>query len=245
MSKLNILVVEDEAIIAMHLCEVLEDLGYEPMGTVDNYEDAVEVISQSQPHLVLLDIMLGGEKTGIDIASFIRKNGPNIPFIFLTSHADRKTVEAAKKTQPNGYLVKPFRGEDVYTAIEMAVLNFGGKLETHGKELPRLIDDEDGFFIKEDHVFIKVKFGDICWIESAKNYLIIHTNLDSHKIRATFSEIIAKLPQAEFFRIHKSYLVNLLKITSSNKDVLVINEKILPIARGKWKELASRLSFEL
>ncbi len=235
MAKLNIMIVEDELIIAEHLSLILEDLGYEVAGIAADYQEAVAIVKSQRPDFALLDVVIDGRKSGIDIAHFIRKQSPQIPFVYLSSHADKKTVEAAKKTQPNGYLVKPFEADDVYTAIEMALLNFGGaagKAESNGELL-----DEEGFFIKEDHVFIKIHFSDIDWIESAKNYLLIHTPQTTHRIRATFGEIESRLPRDLFFRVHKSYLVHSQKITSTNGNFVVIKNKLIPVGRSKRKAL--------
>ena len=119
MKRKKILIVEDQLIITMDLEYMLEELGYEVCGICTTYEDAVSAIKVGQPDLLLVDIILSGQKTGIDLAHEINQTY-RIPFIFLTSHADRSTIEAAKSTKPAGYIVKPFNRNDVYASIEIA-----------------------------------------------------------------------------------------------------------------------------
>src|SRR5690606_27851093 len=112
MKKKKILIVEDQLIITMDLEYMLQELGYDVCGICTNYDDALSLIRTAKPDLISIDIILYGEKTGIDLAHAI--NGTYAPpFIFLTSHADRSTIEAAKSTNPAGYIVKPFTRNDV------------------------------------------------------------------------------------------------------------------------------------
>src|SRR5690606_27223693 len=119
MKRKKILIVEDQLIITMDLEYMLEELGYEVCGVSTNYDDAITAIKTNQPNLILIDIVLEGDKTGIDLADEINR-AYHIPFIFLTSHVDRGTIEAAESKTPAGYIVKPFNRNDVYATIELA-----------------------------------------------------------------------------------------------------------------------------
>ena len=96
MEKVKILVVEDEIIIADNLCDTLEELGYETIEPALNYTEALIQIKNEQPDIAILDIELGGSKTGIDLAQKI-KDEYDFPFIFLTSNSDPLTLNKAKK----------------------------------------------------------------------------------------------------------------------------------------------------
>ncbi len=115
----RIYIVEDQMIITLDLQYMLEDLGYSVCGISASYNEALSNIEIARPDLILLDILLQGEKTGIDLANTLNRDY-QIPFIFLTSHADYQTVKTAKNTRPLGYLVKPFKMDDLYHAIETA-----------------------------------------------------------------------------------------------------------------------------
>src|SRR6266700_1209038 len=106
----TILIVEDEAVIAQDLKMVLEENGYKVGGMVNSLNGAIESIKRSAPFLVLVDIVLKGERTGIQLAHFL--NEQNIPFVYVSANCDRENLEAAKTTCPYGFIVKPFRDKD-------------------------------------------------------------------------------------------------------------------------------------
>src|SRR5882757_7687373 len=120
MSKTNILVVEDESIVSKDIQNSLKKLGYNVVGACNKGEDAIDAAREKRPDLVLMDIMLKGEKSGIEAADVIRSE-MNIPIIFLTAYADESTLSKAKVTEPYGYILKPFKEIDLHTAIEMAI----------------------------------------------------------------------------------------------------------------------------
>lgn len=128
MNNFNILIIEDEAIIAMDIQDMLCALGYEVAGIIGNSDKAIDYLSFHTPDLVLCDILIKGTGDGIRVAELIRAR-KKIPFIFLTSLSDRQTLDRAKKTLPYGYIVKPFNETDLLTGIEMALYKFNQELE--------------------------------------------------------------------------------------------------------------------
>lgn len=122
MAKKRILIVDDEVIIADDLAITLTKLGYEVLEPALSYNEALQSLSGDTVDLAILDVNLGTKKSGIDIAHHIRKQY-DIPFIFLTSYTDTRTLELAKTTMPYAYLVKPYEGPDVMMAIEIAFSN--------------------------------------------------------------------------------------------------------------------------
>lgn len=120
MRKTNILVVEDEPLIAMDIRQRLLRLGYNVTAIADSAETALEAVEQFLPDLVLMDIQLYGDRDGIDTAAEIQERF-KLPVVYLTAHADSATLEQAKLTRPFGYIVKPFENHDLTTAIEIAL----------------------------------------------------------------------------------------------------------------------------
>jgi len=120
MKKTRILVVEDEAIVAKNLQRRLERINYSVPAIVATGEDAITKVKLQQPDLVLMDIVLQGVMDGIEAAEKIRANY-DIPVIYLTAYADKKTLERAKKTEPFGYMTKPFDDKELSITIEMAL----------------------------------------------------------------------------------------------------------------------------
>lgn len=120
MTTHSILVVEDEAVIALGLCDKLEEMGYEVVGTADTGEKAIRLARQTRPSLMLMDICIKGPMDGIDTAAVIRKD-LQIPVVFLTSFADEETIRRAAQTAPYGYLTKPYKAKELRAAIEVAL----------------------------------------------------------------------------------------------------------------------------
>lgn len=120
MSILKILIVEDEAIVAQDIASCLTKMGYVVAAIVASGEAAIIAATTTQPNLVLMDIMLQGESNGIVAAEEIRSQ-LNIPVVYLTAYADDETLKRAKATQPFGYIIKPFKEQELKAAIEIAI----------------------------------------------------------------------------------------------------------------------------
>ena len=118
--SVEILIVEDEVIVAMELQDRLEDLGYDVLDAVTRGEDAIERAADLHPTLILMDIMLDGELDGIEAAQRIRAEH-EIPVVFLTAYSDDSTLERAKEVAPFGYIVKPFEERELYATVEVAL----------------------------------------------------------------------------------------------------------------------------
>jgi PAS domain S-box-containing protein len=124
----RILLVEDERIVALDLQARLQRLGYAVAGIAATGEEALKAAIETRPDLALVDIRLKGEMDGIEVAGQFRKR-LSVPVIFLTAYADAATVERAKRTEPLGYLIKPFQEEELITSIELALHNFSMELK--------------------------------------------------------------------------------------------------------------------
>lgn len=114
----KILIVEDEFIVAKHLESILQNAGYQTCGIAVSVPKAMEIILEDEPDIVLLDIFLKGERTGIDLAHTL--NERNIAFVYLSANSNQSILEAAKKTRPYGFMVKPFREDQVLIALDIA-----------------------------------------------------------------------------------------------------------------------------
>jgi PAS domain S-box-containing protein len=119
-AKANILIVEDDFVIAKVLAESLQELGYQVAGIISTGEEAVERAAKVHPDLVLMDIRLKGEMDGIEAGEQI-SGDLHIPIVYLTAYSDERTVERAKITEPYGYLIKPFTDTELKTTLEMAI----------------------------------------------------------------------------------------------------------------------------
>jgi len=116
----KILIVEDEIIVAFDLRQTLENIGYEVVGTVTSYDEIIACINEKKVDLILMDIYLNDGDDGVKIAREINESF-EIPVIFLTGHSDTETFKRAKKTNPFGFIVKPFNERDLRLNIEIAL----------------------------------------------------------------------------------------------------------------------------
>jgi PAS domain S-box-containing protein len=120
MANAQILVVEDEVIVAKDIQITLKNLGYAVSAVVSSGEDAIKKAAATHPDLVLMDIVLEGAIDGLEAAENIRNNF-DIPVVYLTAYSDEKTLHRAKITEPYGYILKPFQERELHTTIEMAL----------------------------------------------------------------------------------------------------------------------------
>jgi two-component system response regulator LytT len=248
MSTIKIIIVEDELIIAEDIRLELENLGYEVTGIATTYDEALDLYSRQQPDIILIDILIAGEKDGIDLARTIRKK-EDIPLIFLTSHADKGTVERAKQVKPDAYLVKPFQRADLFAAIEIAFFNYVNKrpVET-GDEIIEEKNNfilKDSIFIKKDYLLIKVRFDDIRWFKAEGNYIELYCPDKKHLVRSSMREFLARLPSSLFVQTHKSYAVNLNHIDSIDHSTVYIGKEEIPIGRTFLDQIKRTLNIEL
>ena len=120
MTDPQILVVEDEGIIAKSIRVMLKSLGYAVAAVTSSGEEAIKKAAETHPDLVLMDIVLEGDIDGIEAAEQIRGRF-DIPVVYLTAHADENTLKRAKITEPYGYILKPFSERELHAAVETAL----------------------------------------------------------------------------------------------------------------------------
>lgn len=249
MAKTSVLVVEDESIVAKDIQNSLKKLGYTVPSVENTGEDAIDAAGQYQPDLILMDIMLKGEISGIDAAEQIRTRY-QIPVIFLTAYADESTLSKAKVTEPYGYIIKPFKEIDLHTSIEMALYKHGKEQEVKRERdlYSSIVLDksaEDCIFVKSNSRLVKVKSKEIYFVEALKDYVIIQTKDSKYTVHSTMKDMMAKLSDSEFLRVHRSYIVRVDKIIAIEQNNLVIEDekKIIPVGGSYRDELHSRLKF--
>ncbi len=242
MSKINVLVVEDESIVSKDIQHSLKKLGYNVVGAAATGEKAIELVRSEKPDVVLMDIMLKGDMSGIDTAEIVHKE-VNIPIIYLTAYADEATLAKAKITEPYGYIIKPFKEIDLHTSIEMAIYKSVKNKEVE-KERDLLFsivegkDSQDFIFVKANSKLVKLKTEDIFFIEALKDYVVINTVDARYTIHSTMKDIQKKLGDENFIRVHRSFIVRLNKISAIEYPNLHLEEdkKVIPIG-GSYREV--------
>lgn len=118
----RILIVEDEAVIALDMAEHLRAAGYEVVGIAASGERAIELAAETKPDLIMMDIVIKGVMDGVDAARVIHERS-DVPIIFLTAYGDKETLDRAKLVGPSSYLLKPFRPSALRTSVEVSLYN--------------------------------------------------------------------------------------------------------------------------
>jgi DNA-binding NarL/FixJ family response regulator len=133
-SKLRILIVEDEPVIAENISVYLDNNDFEVSGIAYDSKEATEELMNNTPDAAILDVNLASDLDGIDIAGQINLKY-HIPFLFLTSYSDKETLQRAKKVNPSGYIVKPFNEKNLLASLEIAISNHASEINS---KLPAL-----------------------------------------------------------------------------------------------------------
>lgn len=221
---MRILIVEDEFIIAQSLSNTLKRLGYQIISICSNYDEATNLLSNDKPDIIILDIKLKGEKSGIDLAEYINENY-DIPYIFLTSITDKYLLNTLKYLNPSSILIKPFNKHELDAILSLTKHQYKNNLPK--KEHTNTA--EDCIFIKQKSEHIRLKYSNIKYIKSSDVYISIKTNDNlSYKIRGTLDSFLKKLNN-QFVRVHRSFIVNKSFIDKVYKEHLLIDADIIPI----------------
>lgn len=225
----KIFIVEDEADLAENLEAILINSGYDVVGKEEEGERALTKILMAKPDLILMDIMLKGLTDGIDLTSRIREKS-NVPIIFITAHAKQPYLERVSELNYDSFLLKPFTKEVLNTTINLTFLKYlKKKIE---KNILNIRDK--GFLVPIDE-------DDIIMLKADGLYTRIFTKTRQYVIRDILKDVIGKLSDKKFIRIHKSYLVNLDFVTAFNSKEVTIANFVVPIRRGYFRELGDLL----
>jgi len=216
---LRVLVVDDEAPARRKLLRLLRDeSGIEVVGEADNAEAAIAAIEKQRPDLVFVDVQMPGAD-GFDVVRAISANGDSrdgapTRFVFVTAH-DQYAVRAFE-VHAFDYLLKPVGEERFREVLRRAQEQHQKNGDVSEKRLRGLIDQvlrDRGFperlLIRQETRAYFVSVREISWIESERNYLILHCGVKSHTMRATLDSIEDTLDPKLFARINRSTIVRL------------------------------------
>ena len=243
MGQVRILIVEDEPLIAEDLRGHLEELGYSVVGHCDNALDAMAEIAMTKPDLLLLDINLGDGADGVQLAEKVNVKH-KLPFIFVTSHSDKATVERVKSVRPAGFIIKPFDENELRTQIEIALARFASQVEA--TQAPSDAQRADfvianSIFIRDKGRLVKVAIDEIHYAEADDNYVTLHTPSRKYVITSTLAAVEEKLNSPHHLRIHRSYLVDLRKVTAVEEGYVRIVALSLPVGKTHKEALMARI----
>ena len=223
---MRIYIVEDEPLITATIETALTKQGFKVVGDDESYEVAFEEIKQLKPDLVLLDIQLEGEKDGIDLA--LQLDQRNIPYLYLTSQTDPQTVLRVKETHPLGFIVKPFTETGLRSQIELAWHNFA-------------LTRDDFLIFKSEGQTYKVNQKEVKYLKAFDNYCYVITDHHEYLIPKTLKHTSETLNWAHFVKPHRSFVVNLRKVSSVGLDHLLVDGTTIPLTASNKELILQKL----
>lgn len=235
---MKLLIVEDEFAIAMNTELQLKTKGYEVIGIANDFNSIISIITEDTPDLILMDINLGDGGNGIDIARKLKKFF-HVPVVFLSAYSDNQTVSDALETEPFGYLVKPYKIEDLDIAIKIARNNWIQKLEDTA-QLHEHKKDEF-IFLQSGSKVVKTRYEEILFLQALDNYTIIQTKNNKIIVSDYLSGITKKINHPSLLQTHRSYYVNKENIDSVNGNTVYIGNFEIPISRSNRQDFLDRL----
>ena len=222
MNSINVLIVEDELLIAETIKLFLEEREHRVVGMAISYDEAVQLLKEEQPYVALLDIRLYGEKSGIDVANFIKDSGSSMPFVIVSSQYDQEFIEKAMLAGAAGYITKPLAKETLWSSLELATL------QSYYNKSDQFID------LKISHGLQRVRLGDIQYIKSDHVYVEVIGSAFKYYARYSLSDILFLIDQPDFIQCHRSYIVNIKKVEKYSSSKIWINNMAIPVS-AKYK----------
>jgi DNA-binding LytR/AlgR family response regulator len=208
---MNVIIVEDDFIVADHLRLILEKYQVNVIGILDNVDEVIQN-TQLNPDLYFVDIRLAGEKTGIDLG--IHLNKIKQPFVYLTANNEIPTVKQAALTKPLAYITKPYKESDIVGLLEIFKTNNQKSIQIKTSYGKKLIDQSS-----------------ILYLEASGSYVKIVTSNSTYTERASLSLYEEELGD-QFIRIHRSFIINKTYIEQYNSISVYINNTEIPISRS-------------
>jgi DNA-binding LytR/AlgR family response regulator len=212
------------------------DHDMEVLGICKTGEEAIALSESRVPDIVIMDIKLAGKIDGIKTAAVLQETGA-IPIIYLSDYTNKETVRKAKETHPANYLSKPFTESDLIRAVEIAIYNAN-------EQRARVDSNEEFVFIKspEHKSHLKLQYNNIIYVEADRSYCKIQTTYELYTPPISMASMASQLSPGRFIKIHRSYIVNIRKVTEFMGNELIVAGYKLPVSDQHRTELMTRLN---
>jgi DNA-binding LytR/AlgR family response regulator len=209
----KILIVEDEVLIADYIENILSENNFKNVKTAHDREDAELCITRQNPDIMILDINLSGKNEGIPIAE---NHAGKASIIFLTGQQDHQLMSQAIATGPHSYLTKPIKKNDLIAALHLAV-----SARRNGV-----------YVLKDGFSTMQLKYSEILYFKADKNYVEVHLPEKKYVDRTSLKTIEEAIPFGfNYRRVHRSFVVNMDKVTKINTKNVYIEELEIPLGR--------------
>lgn len=230
--KIKVLIIEDEVLVADDIAGDLQKFGFEVVGTAISASEALEIVEQTEPNLILMDIQIKGDLDGIDLAAKIHEKR-NIPVIFLTSNTGKQFVNRALETNPYAFITKPYTPADLVIAIELAVKRHN----EHALQGAGEFDVTDSIFVKKGEFYRKILMNEVLYIEANGSYCSVYALSGIYTLSFNLNHFQNEIRHPSFKRIHRSYVVNLSRVDGFDKSTVVIGDKLIPVSNTHKEDL--------
>lgn len=249
-SEIRVLIVEDDPMTALTIEENLSEDGFIICGKAFDYESAIRLMKAESPDLALVDIALKNKPDGIETAHELKRIKP-IPIVYLTGNTESETFQRAEKTNPAGFLHKPFRPKELSHQLKLATANF------YQEGVGEIIHMPDHFYVSETtNKLRRINHAGIFYLNAEGAYSEIFLTQEEylrHDLKKTYKDkasvvvsiglgkILKRLPD-QFYRISRSIVINLNYLNEIEPDRIRVGPYEIPLIEGSRKTLLEQLN---
>ena len=249
--RVSLLIIEDEAVLALDLRATLLAEGYAVVGIAATGPRALELFEQ-HPEVggVLCDIHLQGPWDGIETARRLLALRP-VPLIYLTALADQPTLDEALTTGPAAYLPKPVSAASLRAALALALHAIArpvAPVPEPGPDRDALTRDsilqlDDHVFIKDNSQFVRIPLADILLLEADNTYTSLRTPARKYALRLTLGAVLERLHFAQLVRVHRSFAINIQRVESFSDAEVTVAGQTVPLGRQYREAFLKQFQF--
>jgi two-component system, LytTR family, response regulator len=242
MKRYTCIIVDDEQLARELIASHISKIGYlDVVATCSNAIEAKQALEIHNPDVLFLDIHMPN-LTGLQLLKMLKKQPATI---ITTAHAEF-AIEGFELDVID-YLLKPIVFERFFKAVTKVVdwIERGqDKFQTSSSNNPVSVVDktqDDYFFVKSDYKIIKIAYDDILFIEALQKYVQIYTNQQRIVTLLSMSQLVETLPQSQFIRVHRSYIINLDKIENIDGNMIKISKHNIPISKSQREDFLKEI----
>ena len=236
---MKVSIIDDDSLFCLKIEELLGRMDYTFCGKAHSYSEGLDMIKSSLPDIVICDIRIGENKTGIDLANEVKDL--LIPFVFVTAYSERDVYVSARQYQLSKFIVKPFD-----------MLTLQGILDDLFKDVIRFTANKsirgNTLFVRKNNIFEKIDLDSIDYLYSEGNYITLNVGETEYLLKYSLSKLLESSKFQRFTRIHRSYAIHshkLQKVDFSNKLLSIGSDKELPFGRTYVKDVRELMSTKL
>jgi DNA-binding LytR/AlgR family response regulator len=246
-TAIHILLVEDEALLALQLRTMLEAEGYHVVGTARTGPQALALAAEHRIDLLLCDIHIQGPWDGIETVARLAAVQSPVPVIYLSALSDPDTLARAAHTTPAAYLTKPATAQGLRAAITMALHSFARQapptVEPAALNRDTLLRRDDHVFIKHAQQFVRLPLASILILEADNTCTTFVTTERKYVLRLSLTTVLERLAYPDLVRVHRSFALNLRHVAAFTEGEATVGSQQVPIGRQYKAEFLRQFNF--